>query len=41
MLPRQNKKKRAESKDKAIQKRDAEWIMAEIQKLNRRGIPFK
>ena len=33
-----NKKKRSEAKDKALKKRDAEWIMAEIQKLNRRGM---
>eukprot|EP01083_Nonionella_stella_P318063 1160727_1 len=31
-----NKKKRAEAKDKALLRRDADWIMAEIQKLNRR-----
>ena len=34
-----NKKKRSEAKEKALKHRSAEWIMAEIQKLNRRGIP--
>lgn len=33
-----NKKKRAEAKEKALNKRKPDWIMNEIQKLNRRGI---
>ena len=33
-----NKKKRAEAKEKALNKRKPDWIMDEIQKLNRRGM---
>ena len=33
-----NKKKRQEAKEAALKKRDPEWIMAEIQKLNSRGM---
>lgn len=36
-----NKKKRAEAKEKALNKRAPDWIMSEIHKLNRRGMTQK
>ena len=38
LLIAKNKKKRMEAKENALKKRDSEWIMNEIHKLNRRGM---